>query len=131
MKTVRQFILIGAVLGFTGVALGAFGAHGLESILVENGREGTFQTASEYQMVHALALLAVAWMLSSGKFAPKLLTRAGYFFVAGTVIFSGSLYILAILDLRFMGAIAPIGGACLLVGWGLLGYAGWTMDVKD
>lgn len=129
MKTVRQFILIGAVLGFLGVALGAFGAHGLESTLVENGREGTFQTASEYQMYHALALLAVAWALSTGKFDPKQLIRAGYFFIAGVVIFSGSLYILAILDLSIMGALAPIGGVCLLAGWGLLGYAAWSANV--
>ncbi len=131
MKTVRQFIIIAAVLGFIGVALGAFGAHGLESTLVYNGHKDTFKTASEYQMIHALALLMVAWVLSTGKFDPKHLTRAGYFFVAGTVIFSGSLYILAIFDLSIMGALAPIGGVCLLAGWGLLGYSAWSAEITE
>lgn len=126
MSTTRLFLLIATFLGFTGVALGAFGAHGLEATLVENGREDTFQTATNYHMYHALALLAVAWMASSDRFPAKFVRWSGILLILGTLIFAGSLYILAIFDLSFMGAIAPIGGASLLGGWGLLGYATWV-----
>ena len=119
----RRFILIGAIFGFIGVAIGAFGAHGLADTLESNGRADTFQTASEYQMYHALAILAVAWL--STKVDHNLVQRVGYFFVAGILIFSGSLYVLAIFDLGFMGAIAPIGGASLLAGWASVGWIGW------
>ena len=101
-----------------GVAIGAFGAHGLSAVLEANGREATFQTASEYQMYHALALLAVAWL--STRYEHRLVQWAGYLFTAGILIFSGSLYTLAIFDLGFMGAIAPIGGTALVLAWGCL-----------
>ena len=128
MNTIRQFLLIAAFLGFRGVALGAFGTHGLESTLVENGREDTCQTASECHMYHALALLAVAWMASLERFPAKFVRWSGILLTIGALIFAGSLYILAIFDLDFMGAIAPIGGACLLAGWGLMGYATWMSE---
>jgi len=119
----RQFVLIAAILGFLGVAIGAFGAHGLESTLEENGRVDTFETASRYHMYHAIALLGVAWLAS---WQPSRWVRwGGILITVGTVIFSGSLYILAVADLGFMGAIAPIGGAALLAGWGCIGYAAW------
>lgn len=120
----KQFILIASILGFIGVAIGAFGAHGLEDTLVENDREDTFQTASEYHMIHVFALITVAW-ISTQVDDKKYLRWAGNFFTAGTLIFSGSLYILAIFDLGFMGAVAPIGGVCLLMGWACLGWTAW------
>jgi len=83
----------------------------------------TFETASQYHLVHALALLAVGWFASQN--STRLVLWAGYLLIAGTLIFSGSLYILAIADLSFMGAIAPIGGTALLAGWACLGYAAW------
>ena len=119
----RIFIVIAAVLAFFGVALGAFGAHGLEATLTANGRADTFDTASQYHLFHALALIGVAWV--SSRTPGRLVRWSGYLILAGTLIFSGSLYVLAIFDLGFMGAIAPIGGAALLAGWGCLGLAAW------
>lgn len=119
----RTFLLIAAVIGFVGVALGAFGAHGLEATLQANGRADTFETANRYHMIHALALIAVAWLstLTPGRWSHI----AGWAFVVGSVLFSGSLYVLAIFDIGFMGAIAPIGGVSLLIGWAALGIAIW------
>lgn len=125
MKQTKTLILIAAVLGFTGVALGAFGAHGLQSTLEANGRAGTFNTASEYHLIHALAILAAAWLASLDGSGTILARRAGWVFLAGTLIFSGSLYLLAILDIGLFGATAPIGGILLLAGWGLLGWSAW------
>lgn len=122
----RNFILIAALLGATGVALGAFGAHGLESTLESNGRTDTFETASRYHMYHALALLGVAWL--SSHLPGRWITWGGYLLTIGTVIFSGSLYILAIFDIGIMGAVAPIGGTSLIAGWSMVGIAAWQMQ---
>lgn len=119
----RQFILLAAVQGFLGVALGAFGAHGLEATLEANNRVDTFQTANRYHMYHALALLAVAWMTT--QYTGNTIAWAGYLLTAGTVIFSGSLYILAVFDLGVMGAVAPLGGVALLAGWAGVGITAW------
>jgi uncharacterized membrane protein YgdD (TMEM256/DUF423 family) len=121
----RTFIILSTILGFIGVALGAFGAHGLQATLEANGRVGTFETASRYQMYHALALIGVTW-LSSVK-ADPFLTAAGWTLFAGTVIFSGALYILAIFDLRIMGAVAPLGGVLMLIGWACMGIGAWRI----
>lgn len=119
----RTFIILAAILGFTGVAIGAFGAHGLQPTLEANGRLVTFETANRYQMYHALALLAVAWL---AQVIPGRLTNAaGYLLFAGAILFAGSLYVLAIFDMRIMGAVAPIGGTLLLIGWLCLGVAAW------
>jgi uncharacterized membrane protein YgdD (TMEM256/DUF423 family) len=117
----RQFIVIAAVLGFFGVALGAFGAHGLEPTLEANGRMDTFNTAARYHMYHALALVGVAWLAT--RYPVRWVMWGGYLLFAGTIIFSGSLYVLAIADLSFMGAVAPIGGTALLAGWACIGWA--------
>lgn len=111
---VRTFLVLAAVLGFLGVALGAFGAHGLR------GRVGPedlqiFETGVRYQMYHALALIAVAWL--STRFPGTAMTAAGWFMVAGVVIFSGSLYVLVLSGLRWLGAVTPLGGLSLLAGW--------------
>ncbi|PJF23280.1 MAG: DUF423 domain-containing protein [Phototrophicales bacterium] len=119
----RYFILIAAGFGFIGVALGAFGAHGLAATLEANGRVDTFETAAKYQMYHALAMLGIAWL--STQYTSNWIKRAGYFITTGTVIFCGSLYILAITNLGFMGAIAPIGGVFLLAGWAAIAIGVW------
>lgn len=119
----RTFTLLGAIFAFFGVALGAFGVHALQSTLTANGHATTYETAVQYQMIHALALFAAAW--ASEKW-PGCWTRwAGYLFAVGIVIFSGSLYILAIFDVRVMGAVTPLGGLAFLAGWACLGWSAW------
>lgn len=122
----RQFLMLAALLGVTGVALGAFGAHGLEATLAANGRQDTFETASRYHMYHALALLGVAWIAT--RLPSRMVTWGGWLIAVGTLIFSGSLYVLAIFDLGIMGAVAPVGGAALIAGWALVGLAAWQMQ---
>ncbi len=98
---------------FLGVGLGAFGAHGLKDILTEHGRVATWETAVFYHLVHGLAV----WLL--GHVAPG--RRAvGFCFVIGVLIFSGSLYLLCVTNIGWLGAITPIGGVFFLVGWGIL-----------
>src|SRR5258708_11560060 len=106
---------IAALTGFLAVALGAFGAHGLKAILEANGQVQTWQTAAHYHLVHAVVLLVLA-LRSTVARGPFL------FFGAGIVIFSGSLYLLAMTNERWLGAITPIGGLCLLLGWLALAF---------
>jgi uncharacterized membrane protein YgdD (TMEM256/DUF423 family) len=122
----RRFIILAAVFGFLGVALGAFGAHGLQATLEANDHVDTFRTAVEYQMVHALVLIGAAWV--STRYPGKLIQWAGYLFAAGIILFSGSLYVLSLFDAGFMGAIAPLGGTALLAGWACLGFAAWRAE---
>ena len=122
----KTFLILAAILGASGVAIGAFGAHGLASTLQANGRASTFETAARYQMYHALALLAVAWvitMITAQGVNPMLISVAGWLIFVGTLIFSGSLYVLSIFDLRVMGAVAPVGGLLMVAGWICLGIA--------
>lgn len=119
----QMLLLLAAFFGATGVAIGAFGAHGLSAILEANGRETSFRTGTIYHLVHALALLGTGILLS--QIDSQLLLYAGYAFVAGILFFSGSLYILSIFDIRMMGAIAPIGGIAFIIGWVLIGVAAW------
>jgi uncharacterized membrane protein YgdD (TMEM256/DUF423 family) len=108
------FFRLGAASGLIAVAAGAFGAHGLRSRLTPEYL-AVFETAARYQMYHALALLAVAWAV--GRWPSPLTSWAGWLFVAGTVLFSGSLYILAFTGTRWWGGITPLGGLAFLVGW--------------
>ena len=114
----KLFLSIAALSGFLSVALGAFGAHALREKLDPHYLD-VFKTGVQYQMYHTLALLAVAllikWIPGSG-----LLNASGWLFIAGILIFSGSLYILSVGGIRWMGAITPIGGLCFLAGWALL-----------
>jgi len=119
----RHFVIIAAVLAALGVALGAFGAHGLAAVFEANGRGDTFQTASDYHMYHALALLLVG--LAGDRMAGRWATWAGYLLIAGLLLFSGSLYILAIFDVGFMGAVAPFGGTALIAGWLCIAAGFW------
>lgn len=103
-----------------GVAAGAFGAHALEARLDPRMLE-VFETAARYQMYHALALLFVAIAVERW---PGVLARAsGWSFVAGTVVFCGSLYVLALTGARWLGAVTPLGGVCFLAGWTCLALA--------
>ncbi|MFB6273807.1 MAG: DUF423 domain-containing protein [Salinibacter sp.] len=114
------FVGLGALAAGLGVALGAFGAHGLEGRVLPDRLE-TFRTGVEYQMYHALALLAVGWAAAQG-WAP-LCHWAGYCFLAGIVIFSGSLYLLVLTDTSWLGAVTPLGGVAFIMGWALLAWA--------
>ena len=118
----RTFFLIGALSAFVGVAAGAFGAHGLKSRLSED-LLAVFETGVRYQMYHAFALVAAAWAAS--RWPGGLTTAAGWLFVAGTVVFSGSLYALSLTGQRWLGAITPLGGLAFLAGWLCLAAACW------
>jgi uncharacterized membrane protein YgdD (TMEM256/DUF423 family) len=122
MTADRLYATIGALSGGIAVAAGAFGAHGLRSRLAPD-LLAVFDTASRYQLAHALALLAVAWACTRW---PSAAARwAGACFVTGTVLFCGSLYALALGGGRSLGAIAPFGGTAFLLGWALLAWAAW------
>lgn len=112
----RFWFTAGALLAGIAVAAGAFGAHGLRSRLAPADLV-TFETAVRYQMYHALALLAVAGLLARGA---ALAGAAGWSFLAGIALFSGSLYLLTLAGQRWMGAVTPLGGLAFLVGWVLL-----------
>ena len=114
----RTFLLIGSILGFLGVALGAFGAHGLRNRLSPEMLT-VFETGVRYQMYHVLAVLIVAAAIGHIGTA-RLLVLAGWLFVAGILLFSGSLYALALTGVTTLGAITPIGGLLFLIGWGSL-----------
>lgn len=109
---VKLFLLAGSFFCMLSVILGAFAAHGLKSRLSEYSI-GIFKTAAEYQMVHGLALIAVAILIKWGMH----LSMAGGFFIAGTLLFSGSLYLLALTGLKWLGPITPLGGLCFIIGW--------------
>ncbi|WP_193601562.1 DUF423 domain-containing protein [Marinobacter salexigens] len=118
----RLPILIGAFFALTAVMAGAFGAHGLRNLVSERSLE-VFQTAVTYQMYHAIALVLVALLTGFG-LSQRLLGLAAGFFVAGILLFSGSLYTLVLTDLRWVGPITPMGGVCFMIGWILLLTAG-------
>ena len=116
----RFFFAAGALSAFVAVALGAFAAHGLKGKLAPD-MFNVFEVGVRYHMYHALGLLAVAWAASRWPGTP--VTAAGWLFIFGTVVFSGSLYLLALAGPRWLGAITPIGGLAFLIGWLLLVWA--------
>ncbi|MBS1620323.1 MAG: DUF423 domain-containing protein [Bacteroidetes bacterium] len=117
----KPFLISGALFGLLSIVLGAFGAHSLKEIITDEKLLQSFQTGAQYQMYHALALLATGILYE--KFPNKLLRWAGNFFISGIIMFSGSLYALAALNgnyqnvARFLGPITPIGGALFISGW--------------
>lgn len=121
MQESRFFFIAGAVSGFLSVAFGAFGAHGLKT-RVSQEMLAVFETGVKYQMYHALALLAAAWAIT--QFPPNLVKLSGWFFIFGSVIFSGSLYALVFSGVKSWGAVTPVGGLLLLSGWLTLIFAG-------
>lgn len=116
----RFFLAIGALAAGLAVILGAFGAHTLETRVTAE-RLAVFETGVRYQMYHAIALLFLAW--AAQQWPTWQITVAGYLFIAGMLIFSGSLYLLVITDTPWLGAITPIGGLSFIVGWILLFWA--------
>ena len=116
----RLFVMLGGLSGAVGVGAGAFGAHALRARLEPRMLE-VFETGARYQMYHAIGLLAVAWVAS--RWPGSLSTASGWLFVAGTVLFSGSLYAMALTGVRVLGAITPIGGVCFIAGWVCLALA--------
>ncbi|WP_077623504.1 DUF423 domain-containing protein [Sediminibacillus massiliensis] len=116
----KLFLLLGVVNGFIAVALGAFGAHGLEGKISEKALK-TWEKAVSYQMFHTMALLVVGILI--GRFQAASLTAAGWFFLIGIILFSGSLYIYAPTGIKTFAMITPLGGLMFLIGWVILGYA--------
>jgi len=118
----RIFFVVGALSAFVGVAAGAFGAHGLKGRL-DADMLTIFETGARYQMYHAFALVAAAWAYQ--RWAGAAVAASGWLFVAGTVLFSGSLYALSLTGVRWLGAITPFGGVAFLAGWLCLAWAAW------
>jgi uncharacterized membrane protein YgdD (TMEM256/DUF423 family) len=114
----RTALAWAASLGATGVALGAFGAHGLKGTLEAAGTLEVWKTAAHYQLLHACALLGfAAWMKSAGRPPGSRSAWTVRLWIAGTVLFSGSLYLLCLGGPRWLGPVTPLGGACLIAGW--------------
>lgn len=118
----RIFFLIASLFGLIGVAAGAMGTHALEDTLGPD-RLQTFELAARYQLLHALALLAVAW--ATTRWPGGTAATAGWFFVTGILLFSGSLYGLALGAPRWIAFVTPFGGVSLLIGWAFLAWAAW------
>jgi uncharacterized membrane protein YgdD (TMEM256/DUF423 family) len=113
------FIKLAAILGALAVGIGAFGAHGLEPVLETYNRVDTFETAVKYHFYHTLAILLVGVLLAFGN-GNKLLRASAWSFLLGILIFSGSLYVLSVTNITWLGAVTPIGGVAFIVGWILL-----------
>jgi uncharacterized membrane protein YgdD (TMEM256/DUF423 family) len=118
----RTFFVIAAILGALGVMAGAFGAHALRGRLTVDLID-TFDTAASYHLIHAVALMLTAWAAS--RWPGTATTAAGWLFLAGIVLFSGSLYALSLTGIRALGAITPFGGVAFILGWLALAWAAW------
>ncbi len=119
----RKIILIGSLLGGLAVALGAFGAHAFKELLIQNNRTDTYELAVRYHFFHALALLLIALLMD--KVQSKWANASANCMLIGTLLFSGSLYIMALANTTSVALITPFGGVFLLIGWGLLFYSAW------
>lgn len=122
MTPARTVAACGAVSALIAVLAGAFGAHALRERLPSE-LLAAFETGARYQMYHALALFAVAW--ATTQWPHRLVSLSGWLFIAGTVLFSGSLYVLALTGVTWWGAVTPVGGVLLLAGWGSLALGVW------
>jgi uncharacterized membrane protein YgdD (TMEM256/DUF423 family) len=121
------YIAIGALFGLLAVICGAFGAHALKAVLTERGTLEVWKTAVDYQMWHALALLLGVALSKDGKLSPI----PGYSFILGILLFSGSLYWLALGGPAWLGPITPLGGLLLMIGWGSMGVSVWRSGRRD
>ncbi len=121
----RIFIAAAAVFGGLSVAGGAFASHALKNQLTDRAL-AIFETGARYQMYHALALLLVALLLSRAEQSQGFFAASGWAFIAGTIIFSGSLYALSLTDIKWLGAITPLGGVAYILGWLSLAVAAWS-----
>ena len=126
MNKEALFRLSGTLLALSAVLLGAFGAHALKDILQERGSSATWETAVRYQMWHALALILISLLNQK----PHIRPITGYCLIAGTLLFSGSLYGLALGGPIWLGPITPLGGLCLIIGWGLLALSSMRHEVQ-
>lgn len=115
----RRVFAIGSILTGLGVVFGAFGAHALEASLSPQ-LQTTFETGVRYQMYHGVGLLALAWAI--GRWPERRLAPAAWLLVAGTIVFSGSLYLLVLTGARWFGAVTPFGGVALIAGWALAAW---------
>lgn len=118
----KKFIGIAAIFGAMAVGLGAFGAHALKDMLAGNGRLETYETAVLYHFIHTLALLFVGLLMHMHE--SKWLSRAAWSFLAGIIVFSGSLYVLFFSGFTILGAVTPVGGLMFIIGWLFLAYFG-------
>jgi uncharacterized membrane protein YgdD (TMEM256/DUF423 family) len=118
----KLFFATGSVFACVAVALGAFAAHALKSRLAADMLD-VFDVGVRYQMYHSLGLLAVAW--ASARWPESSAHTAGWFFLFGIFVFCGSLYLLSLTGLRWLGAITPLGGVAFVIGWLLLAWAAW------
>lgn len=120
----KHWLVIACMFGFLAVAIGAFGAHALDSYFADRpDLADNYDTATLYQMFHVTGLLGVAW--ASSQYTSIWLNRAGYAFTLGIVLFSGSLYLLSLTDISWLGAITPLGGVAFLFGWTSLAWGVW------
>ncbi len=126
MNISKIFLTLAPILAALSVAAGAFASHALKEKISEKALS-IFETGAKYQMYHALALLLVALLLSQEKITQSWLTGAGFAFMLGITLFSGSLYALSLTGIKWLGAITPLGGVAFLVGWGCLAIAPWTL----
>ncbi len=119
----RIWIMIGGIMGCIGVILGAFGAHSLKNILTA-AQLSSFKTAVQYQFLHSVALVLIGIMLGQSEEATQIkIKRAGKFFVAGIIMFCGSIYALTLGGPKFLGPITPLGGLCFIIGWLTLAFS--------
>jgi uncharacterized membrane protein YgdD (TMEM256/DUF423 family) len=118
----RLFFSLGSLSALIAVAAGAFGAHVLRDRTAAD-MLSNFQTAARYQMYHALGLLAVAW--AATRWPGPTVSAAGWLFLIGTVLFSGSLYVLSLSGVRWLGAVTPLGGVAFILGWLCLAWSAW------
>jgi uncharacterized membrane protein YgdD (TMEM256/DUF423 family) len=118
----QRFLMLGSILAGSGVAAGAFGAHALKEILDASMLQ-VFDTATRYVMYHAFGLCIVSWAID--RYPGQRLEKSGWLFILGTLLFSGSLYMVSLAGVRWMGAVTPIGGLAFIAGWILLGWGIW------
>ena len=121
---IKLTLIFSAISGMLSVGLGAFGAHALKGKLEASGHLSTYQTAVQYQFYHTLALLGVGLLALTLPESP-LLKSSGWLFTVGLVVFSGSLYVLSLTGLRWLGAVTPLGGLAFIAGWVCLAAAAW------
>ena len=118
----KIFLAIASIFAGLSVSAGAFASHALKDKLSERALE-IFETAARYQIYHALALLLVALLINQTESSQPSLVIAGWAFIIGIVVFSGSLYTLSLTDIKVLGAITPLGGLAFIIGWGALAYS--------
>ena len=128
----RRALLLAGLVGLTGVALGALGAHALRAALLERGTLAAWETGARYHMFHAVAIFAAAiWLRSTNANTGRLALWAARCWSVGVVLFSGSLYWLGLGGGRWLGPVTPVGGVALLIGWALVFVAGLSKEPAD